>query len=103
MFFFAGIAFTTISYSSMSTKISIQPLHSPGERRAVTPAGKATRLFGGMGNRIPYEKDPSLKSLREPIMFSGSPPIPLIDMHYSGVPEHIVYTLLFRSKGNNNI
>src|SRR5699024_686658 len=40
-FFFAGIAFTTISYSSTSIKISIQPLHSSGKRRAVTPVGIA--------------------------------------------------------------
>src|SRR5699024_4051199 len=42
-FFFAGIAFTTISYSSTSIKISIQPLHSPGKRRAVTPGTAITR------------------------------------------------------------
>src|SRR5699024_11115706 len=39
-FFFAGIAYTTISYSSTSIK-NIQPLHSPGEWRVVTPAGIA--------------------------------------------------------------
>src|SRR5699024_2070713 len=32
----AGIAFTTISYSSTSTKININHITSPGERRAVT-------------------------------------------------------------------
>src|SRR5690625_4483558 len=41
VFFFAGIAFTTINYGSMSTKISIQPLHSPGKWKVVTPAGIA--------------------------------------------------------------
>src|SRR5690625_1339333 len=38
----AGIAFTTISYSSTSTKININHITSSGERRVVTPAGKAT-------------------------------------------------------------
>src|SRR5690625_3295390 len=33
----AGLAFTTISYSSTSTKININHITSPGETRAVTP------------------------------------------------------------------
>src|SRR5699024_4173604 len=40
VFFFASIAYTTISHSSTSIK-NIQPLHSPGEWRVVTPAGIA--------------------------------------------------------------
>src|SRR5699024_4724842 len=39
----AGIAFTTISYSSTSTKININHITSPGERRAVTPGSAITR------------------------------------------------------------
>src|SRR5699024_1921925 len=39
----AGIAFTTISYSSTSTKININHVTSPGERRVVTPGSAITR------------------------------------------------------------
>src|SRR5699024_12552324 len=39
----AGLAFTSISYSSMSTKLASNHFISPGKRRVVTPGSAITR------------------------------------------------------------
>src|SRR5699024_238070 len=65
VFFFAGIAFTTISYSSMSTKLSIQPLHSPGKWRVVTPGTAITRPTENICGNSTCPKTPQSGFLEE--------------------------------------